>query len=159
ISSTRDEILKLSEELPDILDEDAKNKLGYISMLLGYMKQKCMLLLRAKEETSLNFEQASLLLNVIARDIPSAGYEDVAIKLNKADSFEIEFLSKINDFIHVVAKSYAFNNAELLVFINSENSSCKIRIIGDDILPKDIPESISENDDEGICHILEVNHE
>ncbi|MCR5184788.1 MAG: hypothetical protein K6C32_01735 [Bacilli bacterium] len=159
ISSTRNEILKLSEELPDVLDEEAKNKLGYISMLLGYMKQKCMLLLRAKEETNLNYEQASLLLNVIARDIPSAGYEDVAIRLNKADSFEIKFLSKINDFIHVVAKSYAFNNAELLVFINSENGSCKVRIIGENIPLKDIPGSISENDDEGVCHILEVHHE
>ena len=100
-----------------------------------------------------------MLLNVIARDIPSAGYEDVAIKLNKADSFEIEFLSKINDFIHMVAKSYSFHDAELLVFINSENSSCKVRIIGEGIPLKDIPGSISENDDEGICHLLEVSHE
>lgn len=159
ISSTRNEILKLSEELPDILDEEAKNKLGYISMLLGYMKQKCMLILRAKEEISLNYEQASLLLNVIAKDIPSAGYEDVAIRLNKADSFDIKFLSKINDFINLIAKSYAFNNAELLVFINSENNSCKVRIIGEELTFKDIPGSISENDDEGICYLLEVGHE
>ena len=159
ITTTKNEILSLVKTLPDKLDDSSKKTLGYIAMLLGYMKQKCMLLLRTKEQTSMDYEQASLLMDVISRDIISAGYEDVAINLNKTTSFDVKFLSKINDFIHEIAKNYAFSDSELLIFIDYDSKICKARIIGKDIVLKDVQSSKSSTDDEGIIHILEVTYE
>ena len=159
ITTTKDEILSLVKTLPNKLDDSSKKTLGYIAMLLGYMKQKCMLLLRAKEQTSMDYEQASLLMDVISRDVISAGYEDVAIKLNKADSFDVRFLSIVNDFIHEIAKSYAFSDTELLIFIDYENKAIKARIVGENIKLKEINQAKGNIDDEGVVHLLEVAYE
>lgn len=130
IALTKQEILSLSLTLPDELDEASRKTLRYIEMLLGYMKQKCMLLLGVKEKGRLNYEQASLLCRVISGDIKAAGYEEIAIHILPCDSIDIAFLTKVHDFLHRLAKEYAFSGASIFATIDGEARSCTARLSG-----------------------------
>ncbi|MBO4535118.1 MAG: hypothetical protein J5755_04200, partial [Clostridia bacterium] len=70
IGKERVEMLALVAALPDSVtpeeDGEARRNLGRIALSLGYMKQKCMLLLGAKEQKSLSPEAFNLFLSVMA---------------------------------------------------------------------------------------------
>ena len=163
INSAREEIISITKELPDTLNKEAKDKLSYIAMLLGYMKQKCMLLIRAKEELYMTKEQVSFLMHVISEDIKSAGYDDVIVNIMGNDDFSIRFLTSVNDYIHEVAKAYAFNNAQLLIVLENDKKTCKVRIFGENVKLKEINykhgDVTSAKDEDSIIHILEALHE
>lgn len=159
IEETKQEILSLAAALNGTLDEEAKKTLGYIAMLLGYMKQKCMLLLRAKEETKMTREQAKLLMDVISKDLLSVDYEDVAINLLPGEGIDISFASSVNDFIHQVAKAYRFSKASLLITVNPLKNACKIAVFGENIEKKEIALNAKvAKDEEGVSYLLEASH-
>lgn len=138
ITASKEEVISITNTLPDKASKDAKEKLAYIELLLGYMKQKCMLLLRAKEEMSLNYESFSLLIKVISEDIKCVGYEDVAINILSKDDVSISLADKYNDFIHLVAKSYRFYKCSLLFFVDQKKNNCKVQIIGKGIKSEEV---------------------
>ena len=163
ITTSKQEIISLAESLPDQVDKTSKEKLSYIELLLGYTKQKCMLLLRAKEETSLNYESFSLLIKVISEDIKCVGYDDVAINILSKDDISVLLATKYNDFIHLVAKAYRFSHSTLLFFIDQNKNNCKVQIIKKHLkyIDFDCPfGKLSHKDsDEGITLLWEGNNE
>ncbi|MCR4561942.1 MAG: hypothetical protein K5694_01875 [Bacilli bacterium] len=163
ISKTKDEVLSLSSSLPDELDEKSKKSLGYIEMLLGYMKQKCMLLLKAKESLKIEKEAAVLLMDVISKDILSAGYEDVAVNISSDGSFPTSFISNVNDFIHEVAKAYCFTNSSMLITVSNKDFTCKINVFLENPPSKKIIFPIgkitSKVNEEGVYYLWESQHE
>lgn len=159
ITTTKEEVISLANSLPDKVSKEAKEKLAYIELLLGYMKQKCMLLLRAKEETSLNYESFSLLIKVISEDIKSVGYEDVAINILNKENIDVSLADKYNDFIHLVAKSYRFSGSTLLFFIDHVKRNCKVQIVSKNIkyIDIDVPNGklTHKKGEEGFTLLLE----
>lgn len=162
IHNSKLEVLKISGDLPDKMDDNAKRQLGYIELLLGYMKQKCMLLLNAKEETNISIDNLKLLTNVISRDIQNAGFDDVGVNILKQIDTDISYISLINDFIYEIAKGYAFKKASMLIVIDQEKRNCSISVfpkqkkkenINFNIIDK-YQLSIKENED-GFIYLLE----
>ena len=163
ITVTKNEIISLTNTLPDKMDDSSKKMLGYIETLLGYMKQKCMLLLRAKEETYLTNESFILLNKVISEDIKSSGYSDVVINVVDKSDIDISLASTFNDFIHSAAKTYRFTNSVLFIAINVQNKTCRINVINKKIKPINIDFSLnkitSKQTEDGVSIIMEVDHE
>ena len=163
ISKTKNEVLSLNKSLPDQIDPESKKSLGFIQMLLGYMKQKCMLILKAKEQTKLDSDSVHLLMNMISKDILSAGYEDMAINITSFKDIDISFVSLVNDFLHEIIKAYAFSGATLLVNLNPNNETCKIQLFKQNIKEKNLTikdikfsEKTGKNE---IAYLLEAQHE
>ena len=138
ISKTKEEVLSLTTTLPEKNNEEAKKILGYIEMLLGYMKQKCMLLLKTKEENYISTESIKLLMNVASKDILSAGYHDVAVNVLNSEDVPISFVSTINDIIHEITKAHAFSKADILIVIDGNKKSCQVSLFKKKLALKEI---------------------
>lgn len=166
IKNTKIDVLKRSKNLPDKYNEDVKKELSYIELSLGYMKQKCMLLLNAKEESNISNENLKLLMNVVSKDINNAGYEDVGINILSNKELDISLVSSINDFIYSIAKGYMFGNISLLIVINTEEKTCSINLFTDKKEYKEIDFDnkgkyiyTKKDNEDGLVYLMEAKYE
>ena len=123
--------------LPDRIEEEnapgSKRTLGEIALLLGYMKQKCMLLLGAKERKALSKEAFSLLVNVTAHDVRSVGYREVGFTMLGQGEADFSFALFTNDFLNAVAKAYAFRDLDMFIMVNPVAKTCTAELGGRDL--------------------------
>lgn len=142
IENSKKEVKSLISKLPDKITSknqtDAKQTLGKISLLLGYMKQKCMLLLGSKECSHLTYDAFKLIIQVISKDIQSVGFANVGVNISKSEQISFDFALKVNDFANLVAKTYAFCNLDVLILINPNSKTCIMELDGNDIEIKQI---------------------
>ena len=136
INETEIRVKKIIDSIPDDINEANKEeimkRLGTISLLLGYMKQKCMLLIEFKKNNEMTFESFSFLLDVIKNDISTAGYLDVAFNVvsSKKSNVYYKEIIIINDFINQVAYEYSNTSSNMFVIINLDNKKVTIDIDG-----------------------------
>ena len=132
IKNTNDEINNLVNNLPDFINQNSETKvrqdLGLIALLLGYMKQKCMLMLEIKERDNLSKEALSMLLNVTTHDILNAGFKDAAYTITGDKDINISFVILLNEFINKVAYNYRFQDAYLFIKINTNLNKVVLEI-------------------------------
>ncbi len=124
--------LLLIESLPSSVDdsnrEETLQKLGRIALLLGYMKQKCMLLLELKRHEAMAEDAFSLLLHVITKDIASVGFKDASFTLKSGGEVAISFAMAVNEFLNRVAYAYAFLSPYLMAIVDSKAEKVVIEI-------------------------------
>ncbi len=134
ITKSKIDLYELVNILPNKItprnETEIKQALGKIALTLGYMKQKCMLLLGAKERYSLSLDAFKMIMQIISKDIQSAGFKNVAVSVANADSISFEFALKVNDLINDIAKTYCFNNLDVLLIINPNKDSCIVELDG-----------------------------
>ena len=142
IEKTKNELQNHIMALPDKITKDnekkVKQNLGEIALYLGYMKQKCMLLLGAKERQNLTYDAFNLIMQVISKDMQSVGFNDIAFNITKTDEISFDFALKVNDFAFFVAKNYKFSELDAIIFANPNISTCTIELAGKDIQIKEI---------------------
>ncbi len=166
IGKSRAELDEMIATLPDEITKENQNEvkktLGKIALCLGYMKQKCMLLLGAKEKKSLSADAFKLLLNVISHDIQSVGFKEVGAAINSNEEVSFTFALAVNEFANELAKAYAFLDLDALIIINPQKLSCIFELEGKKI--KSQPISVSGADiqfksqDNGLRVIMEVQN-
>ncbi len=142
IESTKKELQKLILSLPDKITKEnekaVKQNLGIIALYLGYMKQKCMLLLNSKEKQSLTYDGFNLIMQVISKDMQSVGFQDIAFNITKTEDISFDFALKVNDFVFFVAKSYQFCDLDTIIFANPNGNTCTMELAGKNIQIKEI---------------------
>ena len=142
IESTKKELQNLILSLPDKITKDnekaVKQNLGIIALYLGYMKQKCMLLLSSKERQNLTYDAFKLIMQVISKDMQSVGFNDIAFNITKTDEISFDFALKVNDFAFFVAKSYGFCDLDTIIFANPNGNTCTMELAGKNIQIKEI---------------------
>lgn len=134
IGKSKQELNALVSSLPDeITDENStetKRTLGRIALCLGYMKQKCMLLLGAKERKSLSADAFSMLLNVISHDVQSVGFKEVAVAVASKDEVDFSIAIAVNELADEVAKAYEFLSLNALFVVNPTARTCSVELDG-----------------------------
>ena len=167
ISKTKEEALSLIRSLPEVIkpekQKETHQKLGKIALLLGYMKQKCMLLLEAKQEKDISKDAFALILNIVTTDIKAVGFDNVVFNLLPFEETSFHFVSLINDFINKVAYAYSFQNIDIFIVVDPSNKKCRIRLLGDgvekqSITLEDAPISFTESED-GLIVDMEDRYE
>lgn len=140
IGETRQTLYALVSSLPNAInDENASNvrkTLGRIALSLGFMKQNCMLLLGAKEKKSLSSDAFYMLLNVIAHDIKSVGFGEVAITVSSKDEVDFSFANNVNEFANAVANAYEFLTLNALFIVNPNERTIIVELDGKNIKAK-----------------------
>ena len=167
IGKAKEELLSILNTLPDEIttknNKECKQKLGTIAFLLGYMKQRCMLLLNAKEQKNITSDAFSLLLNVISHDIKSIGFENVGYSILSKEDVSYPFALAINNFIYDISRTYPFKNATMFLIIDSEKGTCIANIEGKGISINkeylDKPNVTIKKQDGGIRIELEVQND
>ena len=142
IAKSRIELSELVNSLPDSITKEnelnTKHTLGKIALVLGYMKQKCMLLLGAKERVSLSYDAFKMIMQIISKDIQSVGFKNVAVSITNSDDISFDFALKVNDLINIIAKEYCFNDLDVLLIVNPNKNSCIIELDGKKLNKKDL---------------------
>ena len=142
VEKTKKELQNLILKLPNKITKDneklVKQNLGIIALYLGYMKQKCMLLLGAKERQCLTYDSFNLIMQVITKDMQSVGFNDIAFNVTKTNNIYFDFALKVNDFAFFVAKSYEFCGIDAIVFVNPNKNTCIMELAGKNIQIKQI---------------------
>lgn len=142
IGKSKEQALNLINSLPDEINPDnsgeTRKKLGMIAWLIAYMKQKCMVLLEAKEKKNIDYESFEILLNVISVDLASIGFNNVGYNYSSKDDLSIDFVISVIDLVNKVATSYAYKNIEMLIATNSKQNTCRICLFDTSLDIKDI---------------------
>ncbi len=132
---------QLIRQLPDIIDDTNKTKtlqtLGRIALLLGYMKQKCMLLLELKRHDAMSSDAFRLLLHVITKDVSSVGINEASFTLNGEENVRMSFAFLVNELINKVAYACAFKASYLMVIVDASKEKAVLEIDAD--IAGDIP--------------------
>lgn len=142
IGKSKEQALNLINSLPDEIIPDnsgeTRKKLAMIAWLISYMKQKCMVLLEAKEKKNIDYESFEILLNVISIDLASIGFNNVGYNYSSKDDLSIDFVISVIDLVNKVATSYAYKNIEMLIATNSTQNACRICLFDTSLDIKDI---------------------
>lgn len=142
IGKSKEQALNLINSLPDEINPDnsgeTRKKLAMIAWLISYMKQKCMVLLEAKEKKNIDYESFEILLNVISIDLASIGFNNVGYNYSSKDDLSIDFVISVIDLVNKVAISYAYKNIEMLIATNSTQNACRICLFDTSLDIKDI---------------------
>ena len=163
IQQERRDAQSLISSLPDEINDknrlEVERNLGKIALLLGYMKQKCMLLLELKRTNTMSFDACKMLLNVITKDIASVGFFDATYSIITKCDVDISFLVVVNEFINKVAQAYAFSDAGFIVMVDTKNSRAIIELDSDGLEVKNINVDgarIKGSKDDSVRLVLEV---
>lgn len=167
IGKTKEEMLSILSTIPDKITEknnvECKQKLGTIAFLLGYMKQKCMLLLNAKEQKNITEEAFSLLLDVISHDVQSIGFVNVGFTILSKGDVPFDFALAINDLIYNISRAYAFKNVTMFLILDASKGTCVANLEGDDLnISKELsskPNTTIKEQDGAIRIEMEVKHD
>ncbi len=134
IGKSKEEMERLTASLPDEATEQnayaVRQTLGRIALSLGYMKQKCMLLLGAKEQKSLRLDAMRLLAKVMTEDVKSVGFGEVAVVIVPTEEISFEYALSVNDRLNQVAKAYAFEGLDMLVALDPQKGKLTIELDG-----------------------------
>ena len=156
------EVHKLSDSLPNRINtenyNECKRTMKKTALLLAYMKQKCLLVLQAKERQTLSYQAFNLILDVIKNDIKVVDFNQVAINLLFKEEIDIYFATLVNDFINDIVKEYSFKNVFLLIIINPNTNQAILELSGIDEI-KEIKNYKWLKTEDGIRYIMEVHHE
>ncbi len=166
IGKSKQELADLIKALPDeMTDEnadDTRKTLGKTALLLGYMKQKCMLLLGAKEQKSLTPDAFKLLLNVISHDVQSVGFGEVATVAGDCQEISFSFALAINELANAIANEYAFQNLDLLIIAKPAENTCIVELDGKPLDAKTLTVAgtcvVTKSHDTGLRVVMEVNN-
>jgi|GEM_PF-1998989 len=167
IGKSREDLKKLVDSLPDKMTDDnfekSKRTLGKIAMILGYMKQKCMLLLGAKERRLLSAEEFKMLLNVVVHDIQSVGFEKIAFTLTSNGDVDFALAIAVNELLNEVAHAYEFLDLEMLVVVNQTARTCSLELDGKPLekKPFSVPNAkvVLKDADNGLRITMEVSND
>ena len=137
IENSKSELENLIFLLPDNITSnnqtETKQILGRLALLLGYMKQKCMLLIGSKERSHLTYDAFKLIMQVISKDIQSVGFENIGVNIEKITQISFNFALLVNDFLNLVAKTYAYCGLDALIFVSPKNQTCVIELDGNNL--------------------------
>lgn len=166
IGKSRAELDEMLATLPDEItkenQKETKETLGRIALCLGYMKQKCMLLLGAKEKKALSADAFKMLLNVISHDVQSVGFAEVGAAINCDDDVSFPFALAVNELANEIAKAYAFLELDALIIINPKKSSCIFELEGKPLSVKPLTVAgatiKSKVQDNGLRVVMEVQN-
>lgn len=166
IGKSRAELDEMLSTLPDEITKEnqkqTKETLGRIALCLGYMKQKCMLLLGAKEKKALSADAFKMLLNVISHDVQSVGFGEVGAAINCDDDVSFPFALAVNELANEIAKAYAFLELDALIIINPKKSSCIFELEGQPLSVKPLTVTgatiKSKVQDNGLRVVMEVQN-
>lgn len=166
IGKSRAELDEMLSTLPDEItkenQKETKETLGRIALCLGYMKQKCMLLLGAKEKKALSADAFKMLLNVISHDVQSVGFAEVGAAINCEDDVSFPFALAVNELANEIAKAYAFLELDALIIINPKKSSCIFELEGKPLSVKPLTVAgatiKSKVQDNGLRVVMEVQN-
>lgn len=166
IGKSRAELDEMLATLPDEItkenQKETKETLGRIALCLGYMKQKCMLLLGAKEKKALSADAFKMLLNVISHDVQSVGFAEVGAAINCDDDVSFPFALAVNELANEIAKAYAFWELDALIIINPKKSSCIFELEGKPLSVKPLTVAgatiKSKVQDNGLRVVMEVQN-
>ena len=166
IGKSRAELDEMLSTLPDEITKEnqkqTKETLGRIALCLGYMKQKCMLLLGAKEKKALSADAFKMLLNVISHDVQSVGFAEVGAAINCEDDVSFPFALAVNELANEIAKAYAFLELDALIIINPKKSSCIFELEGQPLSVKPLTVTgatiKSKVQDNGLRVVMEVQN-
>ena len=166
IGKSRAELDEMLATLPDEITKEnqkqTKETLGRIALCLGYMKQKCMLLLGAKEKKALSADAFKMLLNVISHDVQSVGFAEVGAAINCDDDVSFPFALAVNELANEIAKAYAFLELDALIIINPKKSSCIFELEGQPLSVKPLTVTgatiKSKVQDNGLRVVMEVQN-
>ncbi|MBQ9276407.1 MAG: hypothetical protein IJ226_02305 [Clostridia bacterium] len=167
IGKSKQELASLVKALPDEMTEEnadeTRKTLGKTALLLGYMKQKCMLLLGAKEQKSLTPDAFKLLLNVISHDVQSVGFDEVAALLNDCKEVSFSFALAVNELANAIANAYAFQDLDLLIITKPAENTCIVEIDGKPLDEKPLSVAganiVTKSQDTGLRVVMEVQND
>ena len=166
IGKSLEELQSMVATLPDEIDDKnalvTKQTLGKIALCLGYMKQKCMLLLGAKEQKSLSSDAFKLLLNVISHDVQSVGFRDIGVSVPEQREVSFTFALAVNELMDEIAKAYPFLNLDALVIVHPSKSTCIVELDGSPIDVKPIcvfdTKITAKPQENGVRFVMEVQN-
>lgn len=132
ISNKSKEIDLLVSLLPDEINMSNKKftmkVLGKIRMRIGYLKQKCLLILQTKSTDIIANNDFRITLNVICSDIKNSGFESFVCAVKGKSSVPINYLLALNELMEYIGENFGYKRCIAFITCNVDNLRCIIKI-------------------------------
>lgn len=132
ISLKSEEINVLLSLLPENINEANKKMsieiLAMIRLRIGYLKQKCLLILQAKTKSKLSINDFKIIVDVICSDIKNAGFDSFGYVLKGNEDVLVDFALAVNEFLEYIGEMFSNKNSVALVTIHTNPTRCLIRV-------------------------------
>lgn len=157
IEKKSNEIRFLVSVLPDEINDDnrmyAIDVLGKIRLRIGYLKQKCLLILQTKLNELILNSEFRITANVICSDIKNVGFDSFEYVIKGNRNVPIEFALVFNELMEYLGEYFSAKKCSVLVLINTDELKCKINVEVPDEFIKTI---IVENCVKNIGYVFEM---
>lgn len=118
--------------LPDTIDDTNRiyvmDILGKIRLRIGYLKQKCLLILQAKTNKTIASNEFEIIFNVICSDIKNVGFDYFGHVIKGHHEVPVDFALAFNELMEYVGEQFAGKKCSVLVTIDMDKIRCTIRV-------------------------------
>ena len=132
ISKKSKEIDMLVSLLPDEINISNKKftikVLGKIRLRIGYLKQKCLLILQTKSGSFISNNEFRIMLNVICSDVKNAGFDTFATVVKGNDQVPVDYALAFNELVEYIGENLGFKHCVALVTCNLDKLRCIIKV-------------------------------
>ncbi len=131
--------------LPDTMDDTNRlyvmNILGKIRLRIGYLKQKCLLILQTKTNETISNSEFKMILNVICSDVKNTGFDYFEHAVKGQNDVLVDFALAINTLMEYVGEQFAGKRCSVLltVDISMLRSTVRVEMVKDSIKLNDLP--------------------
>jgi len=132
ISKKSKEIDMLVSLLPDEINNSNKKfaikVLGKIRLRIGYLKQKCLLILQTKSGDYIQNNEFRIMLNVICSDVKNAGFDSFVTVIKGNSQVPIQYALAFNELIEYIGENFGFKRCVSFVTCNVDKLRCIVKV-------------------------------
>ena len=132
ISKKSKEIDMLVSLLPDEINNSNKKfaikVLGKIRLRIGYLKQKCLLILQTKSGKYIQNSEFRIMLNVICSDVKNAGFDSFVTVVKGNSLVPVEYALAFNELVEYIGENFGFKRCFAFVTCNVDNLRCIVKV-------------------------------
>lgn len=132
ISKKSKEIDMLVSLLPDEINNSNKKfaikVLGKIRLRIGYLKQKCLLILQTKSGDYIQNNEFRIMLNVICSDVKNAGFDSFVTVVKGNLNVPIKYVLALNELIEYIGENFGFKRCVSFVTCNVDKLRCIVKV-------------------------------
>lgn len=132
VSKKSKEISFLVSILPDDITNANKkyaiNIISKIRLRIGYLKQKCLLILQTKSNRMIQNDEFRLTTKVICTDIKNVGFDSIFSVIKGKKEVPIEFALAFNELMEYVGENFGFKHCVAFVTCNVDDLRCNVKV-------------------------------
>ena len=118
----------LPDEITNANKKYAMNIISKIRLRIGYLKQKCLLILQTKSNNTIQNDEFRLTTKVICTDIKNVGFDSIFSVIKGKNDVPVNYSLAFNELMEYIGENFGFKNCVAFVTCNIDELRCNVKV-------------------------------